>query len=111
MILENKDFAAYATSKAALSGLTRSMAIELGNKIRINAVEPAAIDTPMLRAGFADNPEGFEQLKSYHPSQTIGTPEELGKLALFIVENESLFFNGAVVSFDGGIVSCLSDSN
>jgi NAD(P)-dependent dehydrogenase (short-subunit alcohol dehydrogenase family) len=109
--LTKKNFAAYATSKAALSGLTRSMAIELGNKIRINAIEPAAIDTPMLRAGFADNREGFEQLKSYHPSQTIGTPEELGKLALFIVENESLFFNGAIVSFDGGIGSCLHDPN
>lgn len=107
--LTKKEFAAYATSKAALSGLTCSMAIELGSKIRINAIEPAAIDTPMLRAGFADNPEGLEQLRDYHPSQTIGTPEELGKLALFMVKNESLFFNGVVVAFDGSIGKFLHD--
>lgn len=107
--LTKKNFAAYATSKAALSGLTRSMAIELGNKIRINAIEPAAIDTPMLRAGFADNFEGLVQLRNFHPSQTIGTPEELGKLARMIVENESLFFNGSVVSFGGAIQNCLYD--
>ncbi|MCV6639579.1 SDR family oxidoreductase [Candidatus Albibeggiatoa sp. nov. NOAA] len=109
--LTKPHFTAYATSKAALSGLTRAMAVELGNKIRINALEPAAIDTPMLRAGFEHNTEGFEQLKHFHPSKSIGTPKELGKLARLIIEYESLFLNGAIIPFDGGIGTCLYDPN
>ena len=50
-------------------------------------------------------------LKNYHPSKCIGTPEELAKPAQFIVENESLFFNGAIVAFSGGITGCLYDPN
>ena len=107
--LSKKNFTAYATSKSALTGLTHSMAIELSSKVRINGIEPAAIDTPMLRAGFENNPDGFKQLQSFHPSNTIATPEELAKLAQLIIENESLFLNGTVISFDGGIGNCLHD--
>ena len=51
--LTKPGFTAYATSKAALAGLTRAMAVELGGSVRVNAIEPAAIATPMLAAGFA----------------------------------------------------------
>src|SRR3546814_1878609 len=73
-------FVAYATSKAALSGMTRAMAVELGARVRVNAIEPAAIDTPMLRAGFEGNDAGYEQLRIFHPVKAIGSAYELGVL-------------------------------
>jgi NAD(P)-dependent dehydrogenase (short-subunit alcohol dehydrogenase family) len=102
-------FSAYATSKAALSALTRSLAIELGGRVRVNAIEPAAIDTPMLRAGFEGDEGGFRRLESYHPSGCVGAPEQLGQLALMLVEARYMFLNGAVIPFDGGIGACLLD--
>lgn len=107
--LTKAEFCAYATSKAALSGLTRAMAIELGAKVRVNAIEPAAIDTPMLRAGFAGNEAGFQQLEHFHPSKRIGAPKQLGALAKMIVETDAAFMNGMIVPFDGGIGACLHD--
>lgn len=107
--LSKQRFTAYATSKAALAALTRSLAIELGGRIRVNAIEAAAIDTPMLRAGFAGDPEGLRRLESYHPSASIGTPQALARLALMLVEAGSGFANGAVLNFDGGIGGCLQD--
>lgn len=50
--LTKKNFVAYATSKAALAGMTRALAVDLGPRVRINAIEPAAIETEMLKAGF-----------------------------------------------------------
>src|SRR3546814_2586377 len=96
-------FVAYATSKAALSGMTRAMAVELGSRIRVNAIEPAAIDTPMLRAGFEGSSEGYERLRNFHPAKVIGNAYDLGSLARAIIEVPSVFLNGAVIGFDGGI--------
>lgn len=107
--LTKPNFIAYATSKAALSGLTRAMAVELGSRVRVNAIEPAAIDTPMLRAGFIANPEGYDLLQKYHPSASIGTPEELAFLACLIVKFPGGFANGSIVAFDGGIGAALHD--
>jgi NAD(P)-dependent dehydrogenase (short-subunit alcohol dehydrogenase family) len=104
-----KNFAAYATSKAALSGLTRAMAVELGDRVRINGIAPAAIETPMLRAGFADDEAGFQQLNRMHPAGRIGRPDELAAFALTIVRDGSAFMNGAILDFDGGIGSVLAD--
>ena len=61
--LTKPDFVAYATSKAALSGLTRAMAVDLRGRVRVNAIEPAAIGTAMLKAGFAGQPERFARLE------------------------------------------------
>ena len=107
--LTKREFAAYATSKAALSGLTRSLALEVGDRIRVNAIEPAAIDTAMLRAGFEEDSESFTDLKRYHPTQKIGTPEEVAKLALSLASDELPFMNGATIQLDGGIGGCLHD--
>ncbi len=107
--LTKRKFAAYATSKAALSGLTRSLALEVGDRVRVNAIEPAAIDTDMLRAGFEGNDDGFMQLERYHPTQSIGRVEEIGRLAIMLASDEQQFMNGAVLQLDGGIGGCLHD--
>lgn len=107
--LTKPNFVAYATSKAALSGMTHAMAVELGARIRINAIEPAAIDTPMLRAGFAENELGYLQLRGLHPTRTIGKAAELGLLAVTVTQNALQFMNGAILTVDGGISARLHD--
>ena len=104
-----KDFSVYATSKAALSGLTRLMSIELGARIRVNALEPAAISTQMLESGFEGNPRGRLELDSYHPTNRIGTTEEIANVALFVTSEKCGFLNGASIAVDGGIGNLLHD--
>lgn len=107
--LTKPNFTAYATSKAALIGLTRSLAVELGDRIQVNAICPAAIVTPMLKQGFENNPLGLEQLAGFHPSGCIGTPEEVAQAALYLAEANASFLNGAIIGLDGGIASRLHD--
>ncbi len=104
-----RNFIAYATSKAALSGLTGAMAVELGGRVRVIGIEPAAIETDMLRAGFRDDPEGYQQLSGLHPIGRTGRPEEVAKLAIAITDGGIDFLNGVCVRIDGGISARLVD--
>lgn len=107
--LTKKNFVAYATSKAALAGMTRAVAVDLGPRVRINAIEPAAIETAMLKAGFEGKPELYAQLEACHPQQRIGTPEEVAHLALAIAAGGMNFLHGACIGLDGGIAGRLYD--
>lgn len=104
-----KRFVAYATTKAALSAMTRNMVLDLGTRVRINAIEPAAIATDMLKAGFYGKEEQYKKLEMYHPIGRIGTPEEIAKLAVFLTSKTAGFIQGACISVSGGIQGCLSD--
>lgn len=108
--LTKPNFIAYATSKAALSGMTRAMAVELGARVRVNAIEPAAIDTPMLRAGFDGDEAGCRRIAEFHPTKSIGAPTDLARLALMMVTTQGGFVNGSVITIDGGIGARLHDS-
>ena len=103
------EFTLYATSKGALVALTRSLAVELAPDVRVNAVLPAATDTPMLRAGFKDNMDGLQLLGDYHPLGRIAQPEEVAQVALFLASPQACFVTGAMVNVDGGIGACLHD--
>ena len=107
--LTKRNFVAYATSKAALAGMTRAMAVDLGPRVRINCIEPAAIETQMLTAGFEGKPEHYAQLKSYHPQHRIGTAEEVARLALAISVDGMDFLQGSCIRLDGGIGGRLFD--
>ena len=107
--LTKPHFSAYATSKAALAGLSRSMAVELGDRIRVNTIEPAAIRTPMLLDGFVGNPEKIQTLETYHPTKSIGEPEQIGKLAVSLASGDLQFLNGCSLNIDGGISARLHD--
>ena len=107
--LTKPEFVAYATSKAALVGLTQALAVELGARVRINAISPAAIATPMLQAGFDGAPAAYAALKSHHPCGDIGTPAEVANLAVFLASNQARFINGANISIDGAIGARLHD--
>jgi len=107
--LTKPEFVAYSTSKAALSGLTRAMAVDLGSRVRLNAICPAAIETAMLRAGFESKPEGYEALKMVHPVKRIGSPHEVARLCLYLIREAPGFLTGTNIGVDGGIASRLHD--
>jgi len=107
--LTKPGFVAYATSKAALVGMTRSMAVDIGRAVRVNAICPAAIATPMLLEGFAGNAAALTELAEMHPAGRIGTPEEVAQAAVFLASAQAGFINGAVLGIDGGINSRLHD--
>ena len=106
--LTKPNFSAYATSKAGLLGLTKSFAVELGAKIRINAINPAAISTPMLESGFSTDIKARKKLDAYHPSNEIGTADDIVEVSLYLSKAGN-FVNGVIINIDGGISSRLHD--
>jgi NAD(P)-dependent dehydrogenase (short-subunit alcohol dehydrogenase family) len=107
--LTKPNFVSYATSKSALIGLTKAMAVDLQGKIRVNAISPAAIETDMLKAGFNNDESALDELRKIHPVQRIGYPKDVAKMALFLASENSGFIHGANLSLDGGISSVLKD--
>jgi NAD(P)-dependent dehydrogenase (short-subunit alcohol dehydrogenase family) len=107
--LTKVNFTAYATSKAALTGLTRAMSVEIGSKVRVNAIEPAAIRTPMLEAGFTDQPVALAMLEAYHPSGSIGTPLDVAHAVRYLIDPANTFLNGCILELGGGIHNRLHD--
>lgn len=102
-------FLSYATSKSALIGMTKAMAVDLKNKVRVNAISPAAIETDMLRAGFDNDEKAIDKLREIHPVNKIGQPDEIAELVFFLgIQNKS-FIHGANIQMDGGISSVLHD--
>lgn len=102
-------FVAYGTTKAAMIGLTRTMAVDLGGRVRVNAILPGAVDTPMLRAGFEGNPEGYARLGRMHPIGRVATPEEVARVAVFLASDAASVITGAAFAVDGGIGVRLHD--
>lgn len=95
--------APYATAKAALLSLTRSAAIEGAPKnIRVNAVLPGAIDTPMLW----ENPNVKSGAERIDPA-TVGKAEDVADVIVFLASDEARFVQGAAVRVDGGRLSRL----
>lgn len=99
---------AYATTKAALIGFTKGLAAELvTNNIRVNAIMPGYIHTPMVD-GIAkeSNPENPEEvvrgIAAGIPMKRLGTIEELGELAAFLASEESSYITGQGIVIDGG---------
>jgi NAD(P)-dependent dehydrogenase (short-subunit alcohol dehydrogenase family) len=116
-IATSANIAAYAASKGALLTLTRALAIELASdKIRVNAVLPGAVDTPMLHAGLtrghvqgADVQELMQDLGRRTVIGRVGQPEEIAQAILFLADNErSSFITGQALVVDGGATARLS---
>lgn len=109
--------AAYAASKGALLALTRAMALEFGlDNIRVNAVLPGAVDTPMLHDGLSRGhvrgqtvEELVRGLGKKHVLGRVGQPEEIAQTILFLVDNDrSSFMTGQALVVDGGATARLS---
>jgi NAD(P)-dependent dehydrogenase (short-subunit alcohol dehydrogenase family) len=102
-------FVSYATSKAAIHGLTRALAVDLGPRLRVVCIAPAAVATPMLLSGFADNAEAMADLAKMHPAGRLAQPAEIAEAAVAIADKPFLFSTGGTFWLDGGILSRLHD--
>src|SRR5690606_22194597 len=98
--------AAYITAKGALGTLTRTVALEhAADNIRINAIVPGAIDTPMLRNGslrFPDPEAALNRSRARHPLGRFGTADEIADCVAFLLSESSAFMTGAELVVDGG---------
>ena len=98
--------AAYIAAKGAITALTRTAALEHApDNIRINAIVPGAIDTPMLRNGsqrFSDPEAALQRSRARHPLGRFGTAEELAACIVFLLSDEAGFMTGAELVVDGG---------
>lgn len=99
-------FSAYTASKAAILGLTRSLALELAaDQIRVNVVCPGATDTPLLRRQFqgGEGPQGsIDDLVGMHPLGRLATPDDVAGPIVFLTSRDSGFMTGSTVVVDGG---------
>lgn len=92
----------YVASKAALINLTRAFALDLGHLgIRVNSVAPGLIDTPIQ----SNNQDRFRELAETVPLRRIGTPDDVAKVALFLLSDLAGYVSGTTVVVDGGLVA------
>lgn len=103
------DSAAYDATKSAIIGLTRAMALDHGReRIRVNAICPGYIDTPLMERWLATLPnreEALEQIRGFHPLGRIGTPRDIAEAALFLASNAASFISGACLVVDGAMTT------
>lgn len=97
---------AYTASKHGLIGLTRSLAARLGPEgIRINAVCPGYIETPMFLPVIEGNPEARAAFERKVPMGRLGLPEEIAHLVRFLLSDEASYLHGSAVVADGGVTA------
>lgn len=98
--------AAYVTTKAALLGLTRALALDLAPEgVRVNAVCPAGVMTPLVQQWAASeyDPAGaIEAVHRWHPMGRMATAEEIGEVCAFLASDEASFVTGQTICPDGG---------
>jgi NAD(P)-dependent dehydrogenase (short-subunit alcohol dehydrogenase family) len=98
--------AAYTTSKTALLGLSRSIAVDYAPRIRCIAVCPSTVDTPMLQDAVRESPDPGEVLREcdeMHLMKRIARPEEIAELVVFLCSDKAAFMTGQPVRIDGGL--------
>lgn len=102
------NLAAYCASKGGVIMLMKSVAIDHGqDNIRANAILPGWVDTAMTRDFLAD-PGNRKRVSAFQPAGRVGQPEEIARVAAFMVSDEASFMTGSAVIVDGGLISVLS---
>ncbi|WP_315837953.1 SDR family oxidoreductase [Bradyrhizobium prioriisuperbiae] len=93
--------AIYSASKAAVIGLTQSLALELGHLVRFNAICPGQVATRMMQTVLADDRKR-RALELRIPSGRLATPEDVGEVIAWLISEQSGYVNGTVIPVDGG---------
>ncbi len=105
-VLGQEHSTAYAATKAAQVGFVKSLAIELGPEgVRANAILPSNVDTPLMRdwAATLDDPDSaLDRVSKLQVLGRMASPEEIGRVALFLATEESSFLTGQAIEADGG---------
>jgi NAD(P)-dependent dehydrogenase (short-subunit alcohol dehydrogenase family) len=113
-LASQRNVVAYATSKHAMVGLTRSMALDLASRnIRVNCVCPGTVETPMIRGiiELDSNPERITRiLNKMHPLGRMAQPSEIGEVIAFLASDRASFMTGSIVTVDGGLLVPIAGS-
>jgi NAD(P)-dependent dehydrogenase (short-subunit alcohol dehydrogenase family) len=96
--------ASVASAKAAVEGLTRSLAAEFAPRIRVNAIAPSLTDTPLAQ-NLLSSEEKRKASADRHPLKRIGTPQEIARSAAHLLSDASAWISGQVLPIDGGMSS------
>ncbi|MGW9684146.1 SDR family NAD(P)-dependent oxidoreductase [Flagellimonas sp. 2504JD1-5] len=99
---------AYCASKGASIALMKQMAVEYAPKIRVNAICPGPVDTPLIwdsAKAFPNPEEAVQNAAKATLLQRLGTPEDIAKLALFLISDDSSWITGTAMTIDGGILN------
>ena len=100
---------AYSMQKAGLHSLTQHMAMELADfKIRVNAVSPAVVDTPVYHSVFGSEDAAKEALvgfNNFHPIGRNGTAKEIAQTILFLLSEDATWITGTILDVDGGVMA------
>jgi NAD(P)-dependent dehydrogenase (short-subunit alcohol dehydrogenase family) len=98
--------AAYTSTKGAIEALARQLAVELApDGIRVNAIAPGEIDTPMNTDFYAEHPEFVEQMEEFTPAGRLGKASDIAPAAVFLASDMARFVYGVSLPVDGGIVA------
>jgi NAD(P)-dependent dehydrogenase (short-subunit alcohol dehydrogenase family) len=113
-LASQKNVVAYSTSKHAMIGLTRSMAVDMASRnVRVNCVCPGTVNTPMIQSIIeldADPDKLKRILDKMHPLGRIAQPSEIGEVIAFLASDRASFMTGSIVVVDGGLIVPLAGS-
>ena len=97
---------AYTASKGAVLSMTRELAVEFARRgVRVNALCPGPVETPLLMRLFQDDPAAYERRRVHLPMGRLARPREIANAALFLAGDESSYVNGATFLVDGGLTA------
>jgi len=96
--------AAYNATKAALNQLTHSLALEWAPEVRVNAVMPAVVDTP-IHALRGMSPEQVAEMGGLHPLGRVGEPSDVASMILYLLSDNASWMTGAIIPVDGGVLA------
>jgi len=96
----------YTASKGAVLAMSRELGVQFARQgVRVNALCPGPVETPLLLAIYGDDPGAFARRQVHWPTGRLGKPREIVNAALFLASDESSFVNGAAFVVDGGLTA------
>ncbi len=96
----------YTASKGAVLAMSKELGVQFAREgVRVNALCPGPVETPLLLAIYGDDPTAFARRQVHWPTGRLGKPREIVNAALFLASDESSFVNGAAFVVDGGLTA------